>query len=511
MGTVGRYLVNPIQPTEYPHLIFERNAGDMINAGQCDCCFLSNPPLFSQPFPLGHESYFVNDAMVSVPLPGGFSATLGKNSGVSALNSPASDLLCHFKAGNSLKSAELLWEHCRNEETVHSTLIQLIELGLLVPDSEKSPEFEENPATLSAWLHVTDRCNLRCDYCYLPRSQSDMSQETGKAAIDAVFRSALIHGYKTIQLKYGGGEPLLGFDLIAKLHDYAGILAERDNIALEGVILSNGTLLTLAMVRRIRDLGLRLVVSLDGPQEFHDRCRVYPDGSGSFRDVSNAINMALDTGLVPGISITVGSHTVDGLPEVLDWIMERDLPFRINFYRENRFTSSRTELRLEEEKMVTGMLAAYKTIERFEKSFLRDESKPSRRSLLGSLGDHASFFAPRKRPCNAGHSYLVFDTSGNIAKCQMEIHKTVTNAGDPDPLERIRKSQTGLVNPAIDEKPECQSCQWKHWCAGGCPLSAHRSAGRYEGKSPNCGIYKRIFPEIIRLEGLRLLRGENFL
>jgi hypothetical protein len=35
---------------------------------------------------------------------------------------------------------------------------------------------------------------------------------------------------------------------------------------------------------------------------------------------------------------------------------------------------------------------------------------------------------------------------------------------------------------------------------------AYRKTGRYEAKSPNCEIYKALFPEVIRLEGLRLLR-----
>jgi uncharacterized protein len=34
---------------------------------------------------------------------------------------------------------------------------------------------------------------------------------------------------------------------------------------------------------------------------------------------------------------------------------------------------------------------------------------------------------------------------------------------------------------------------------------AYRKTGRYDAKSPNCEIYKSLFPEVIRMEGLRLL------
>ena len=52
----------------------------------------------------------------------------------------------------------------------------------------------------------------------------------------------------------------------------------------------------------------------------------------------------------------------------------------------------------------------------------------------------------------------------------------------------------------------CRDCEWKYWCAGGCPLTTYRATGRYDVKSPNCNIYKAIYPQAMRLEGLRLLK-----
>jgi uncharacterized protein len=69
-----------------------------------------------------------------------------------------------------------------------------------------------------------------------------MSEAIGKAAIDATFRSATIHNYKAVKLKYAGGEPLLRLDFIRMLHKYALLQAVDKQIELEGVILTNGTL-----------------------------------------------------------------------------------------------------------------------------------------------------------------------------------------------------------------------------------------------------------------------------
>lgn len=52
-----------------------------------------------------------------------------------------------------------------------------------------------------------------------------------------------------------------------------------------------------------------------------------------------------------------------------------------------------------------------------------------------------------------------------------------------------------------------QSChEWKHWCTGGCPLATFKATGRYDIQSPNCNIYKALYPEALRLEGLRLIK-----
>jgi uncharacterized protein len=79
-----------------------------------------------------------------------------------------------------------------------------------------------------------------------------------------------------------------------------------------------------------------------------------------------------------------------------------------------------------------------------------------------------------------------------------------------DPLQLIRQGKIGVQNPSVEEKKECLYCPWRYWCSGGCPLVAYNSTGQYDSKSPNCKIYKTLYPEALRLEGLRLLKYRFF-
>lgn len=195
------------------------------------------------------------DGVTSLSLSGNNNVYLSPNqNGAVLLNSSAESVLDDFSTPRPLGA--------------NRNLAQALALaGLLVPSDQDCACVTDDDcgnsasSPLTSWLHLTDRRNLRCDYCYLPHVREDMSPETGRAAIDATFRSALANGFKQVKLKYAGGEPLLRFPLIVELHQYAQSLADQHGVALEGVVLSNGTLLTSAMVETLKSLGLRLMIS----------------------------------------------------------------------------------------------------------------------------------------------------------------------------------------------------------------------------------------------------------
>lgn len=473
-----------------------------IGAGQCDCggacasmvtAATSLAGTAVQSLPLHSDT----GGVLEVALGDDFSAVHSSRvqNGMVVLNRHALGIWRFFDQPTSLENLPSTWYRRWGQETITSTLDQMISVGLLISEGTR-PTLVEQPQTLAAWLHITDRCNLRCDYCYLPHNHADMPPEVGRAAIVATVRSARRHGYQEIKLKYAGGEPLLLFPQIVGLHRYAAKLAERHGLGLKSLILSNGTLLTTQMVETMLELGIHLAISLDGIGPHHDCQRHYANGNGSFADVARAVDLALSCGLIPYITITVSGRNASGLPELIAWVLERDLPFSFNFYRENDFSVSHADLELEEQHIIEGMLAAYKVI----------EANLPRRSLLTSLADRANLAVPHLRTCSVGHGYLVFDHLGRVAKCQMDIGHIVTDIDDTDPLAAVRESTIGIRNPKVGEKAECRDCLWRHWCAGGCPLVAYRATGRYDAKSPNCGIYRALYPEIVRLEGLRFLK-----
>jgi uncharacterized protein len=130
-----------------------------------------------------------------------------------------------------------------------------------------------------------------------------------------------------------------------------------------------------------------------------------------------------------------------------------------------------------------------------------------RRSLVGGLLDRVQLGYPHTLPCGAGESYVVIDCEGRISMCQMEMDREVGSIWNNDPLLAVRSSESGFHNLEVEAKSECSTCPWRYWCAGGCPLLAYRSTKRNDARSPYCEVYRALLPEILRLEGLRLLRS----
>lgn len=491
-----------ISAAPIPRVIFdtERSRGQTADSGADCACPLSIAPRHraEQFAPFNFEQALYQTPAIPIPGPADYTvfASTQADAGIALLNAAALNLWQRFEVPCSPNVAlTRLGIEAKDLPYYHEALVDLCWSGFL-RDAPEAPIPFAREDTLIAWLHTTNACNLRCNYCYLDKTNERMDERIGRQSIDAIFRSALANDFPKVKIKYAGGEATLSFALVTKLHDYARQLAEAHNLSLSGIVLSNGVQLTPEMIKSMLARGLRLMISLDGLGVAHDAQRHFANGRGSFDMVARNIEMAKDSGLAPDICITVSGRSAAGLPDLIGWILERDLPFSLNFYRENELSASFTDLQLGEEQIINGMLAAFKVI----------EANLPRRSLLASLVDRANLSAPHSRPCAAGHNYLVIDHFGRVAKCQMEMNKPVTNIAARDPLAVIRADQIGVQNYSVEEKEGCRDCEWKHWCAGGCPQATFRATGRYDIQSPNCRIYKTLYPEVVRLEALRLLK-----
>jgi uncharacterized protein len=166
-------------------------------------------------------------------------------------------------------------------------------------------------------LKVHSRCNLSCSYCYVYEMADEtwrnqprrMSPAISNKTVERIAEHVKQHNLSAVDVILHGGEPLLaGPEWLTTLADslYATVPA-RVNISVQ----TNGTLLRPAMLGTLKDLGIRVGVSLDGDADATGRHRRYRNGRNSFDDVADGLHL-LDSAefreIYGGILCTVDVH-----------------------------------------------------------------------------------------------------------------------------------------------------------------------------------------------------------
>jgi uncharacterized protein len=159
-------------------------------------------------------------------------------------------------------------------------------------------------------LTVTERCNMRCSYCYVPVDRGrSMSPATVDAGVDLLLRHAAPG--RRLDLSFFGGEPFLRPDLLER----AIVRARAGGRDVRAALPTNATLLDDERLALCRTHRLDLALSFDGsaaPAE-----RPFVDGSDSAPAVARRLPEAL--ALAPAAKLTarltVTPANVDSLAE----------------------------------------------------------------------------------------------------------------------------------------------------------------------------------------------------
>jgi len=142
-------------------------------------------------------------------------------------------------------------------------------------------------------LEVTTACNFACRYCifsgiysgFRTHGKEFMSLDTAIRAVDLYYslieRYRYTNIFRRISISFYGGEPLLNFNLIKHVVEYANKRFDKYRKNLIYTITTNGSMLGNYAEFLIQN-DFAVFVSLDGPREVHDMHRVRIDGAPTF-------------------------------------------------------------------------------------------------------------------------------------------------------------------------------------------------------------------------------------
>lgn len=154
---------------------------------------------------------------------------------------------------------------------------------------------------LVAYLLLTDRCNLRCRYCFVDCSQKkdELTFEEWKNVINQIYKK----GCRMICLM--GGEPLL-YPQIGEIIDHI----KKKNIICE--MTTNGALLP-QKINIIKKLD-SIMISLDGDEKANDANR----GKGSYQKAIKAIKITREHNIPVRINAVLTKQSKNSIEFLLD-------------------------------------------------------------------------------------------------------------------------------------------------------------------------------------------------
>lgn len=250
---------------------------------------------------------------------------------------------------------------------------------------------------LSCLWELTYRCNARCAICSYWTTPSKPTEELTRDQISEGLGRAFEYGTRFVN--FTGGEPTLRTDL-------EDIVADASHRGMWTSMVTNGSRLTPARIRALKDAGLdNLLVSLDSPiPGVHDGHRGIP---GLFARVVRVLEWLHDDFLTGhrsgGLMCVIARHNLDAIDDIVHLADSLGVYVLLQPYHTNKTGDSRLEAALDPD--AVRRIVALKD---------RSASVLNSRSYLAAL---RRFYGGTTPPCHAGQKYFSVDPYGYIHPC----------------------------------------------------------------------------------------------
>ncbi len=357
-------------------------------------------------------------------------------------------------------------------------------------------------------LHVAHICNLNCSYCFASQGKyhgdrAVMSFEVGKRALDFLIENST--GRRNLEVDFFGGEPLMNFDVVKKLVEYARSIEKEHGKNFRFTLTTNGILIDDDVIEFANKEMSNVVLSLDGRKEVHDRYRVDYAGNGSWEkivpkfqklvnarggknyymrgtfthanpDFLNDIKQMLDLGFKE-----LSMEPVVCAPDDPSALTDEDLPIVLEQY----------------EKLAELMLQKHREGDPF--TFYH--------YMIDLKGGPCIY--KRISGCGSGTEYMAVTPWGDLYPCHQFVGEEKFKLGNIWDGVTNKETQEDFASCNVYSRPECRDCWARLYCSGGCAANAYHSTGSVKGVYKyGCELFRKRMECAIMLEAAKTLEND---
>lgn len=359
-----------------------------------------------------------------------------------------------------------------------------------------------------AIFKISERCNLKCDYCYFFFGGDDSWKTHAPIVSDRVVdqvgafcaQYAKARGLKTFRVVFHGGEPLLmrreKFSAMCR-----ALRRHEDGFRFQFGLQTNAALVDAGWIDLFAEQRISVGVSLDGDQEQNDRHRVDKRGRGSYLKAVAGLKQLQDAanqGRIPPTGILcVMNAEADGEQTVRHFVDELGVKSLNILWPDYSHDTKPSEQDLAR-------------IEAFALSALRWWLRTGGRGLyIRIFTEYLTALASREVAAtfslahNDYRNLFAVSSNGDIGPedtlhgLSPEIAKTGLNVATSSLQDVFATGIWRMQGQALEKKPaQCEDCVWWNVCRGGKPVNRYSSANGFDNPSIYCRGLKEIFSEL---------------
>ena len=405
-------------------------------------------------------------------------AVSGETGGWAQLT-PASLVLLEAMDGSTL--AEIQANFGLQAERLISIADSLHRFGLVTFDGrgyEGRAKAVVDRALSLVVLKLTNKCNMACKYCYNEGLDSAVGAIDDEIAYKTVELALEGSGSEGVNIVLHGGEPLLFFQRMSQIVEYAEAYAETLGKPVYFSLQTNGSMFNAERIEFVRDHNIGLGVSFDGLDDVNDAARIWRSGVGTSRAVHRGIAQLKKAGVPVNIITVVTRENDSRLDEVAMYLQDLGCAsLKFSFY----FPQGRADLfrglAPDPEHVVGSMQRLVKSISEGSLAHLEVEDVISHMDSV-ITGQNQSMC--RGAPCGAGKEMMTVFPSGEVYACDCLVHPefNIGNVSQSTLEQSGRNLKLTVLNQRSPETLEpCSTCHLRTICGGTMTCRAFWSNG----------------------------------
>lgn len=348
--------------------------------------------------------------------------------------------------------------------------------GLLFSEdvySDAIKTWERKPVVKALCLHICHDCNLRCKYCFASTGsfggkRTMMDAETGKKAIDFLIEKSAAR--RNLEVDFFGGEPLMNFDVVKEIVEYARIREKETGKNFRFTITTNAVLLNEENKEFINKNMHNVVLSIDGREQTNDNMRPRVDGSGTYKSILPKIKDMAESRNQDNYYVR-GTFTRENLDFSKDVLHLADEGFKqISIEPVVAAKDSGYDIR---EQDLPKLFSEY---EQLAYEYVKRENNNEGFNFFHFMVDlqQGPCVIKRLGGCGSGHEYLAVTPEGDLYPCHQFVGDEKFKMGNVHQGTFDMGFQKNFQKSNVYTKKDCSECWAKFYCSGGCAANAYQ-------------------------------------